>query len=156
MHDRVGPPPQPTILVVDASPVDLEIAVRILAGPYGILRARDGRQALELAFSHLPDLILLSALMPDLDGPAVCARLRADAATRFIPVIFMTGTEGDEDEEHALAAGAADHVGKPVRPAVLRNRVRTQLELRRAWDLVTQLSAEDVRSARHTARLAAR
>jgi putative two-component system response regulator len=81
-----------------------------------------------------PDLILLDVMMPGMDGYEVLRRLRADAATRGIPVIFITAMDSAENEEQGLALGAVDYITKPFSPPVVLARVRTQLELKQARD----------------------
>lgn len=83
-----------------------------------------------------PDLILLDVVMPEVDGYAVFDRLRSDPRTAHIPVIFVTGAEGPDDERHGLAIGAVDFVTKPLRPSTILARVHTQLELKRARDVL--------------------
>jgi putative two-component system response regulator len=96
-----------------------------------------------------PDLILLDVMMPGMDGYEVLARLRAETATRGIPVIFVTAMDAQEDEERGLELGAADYIAKPLRPRVVLARVRAQLALKQAADLLrghnTFLEAEVAR-----------
>jgi diguanylate cyclase (GGDEF)-like protein len=103
----------------------------------------NGEKALELARGQHPDLILLDAMMPDMDGYAVCAALRASADTRDIPVIFVTALKTPEDETRALGAGAADFITKPVNAAVVRARVRTHLTIKRQSDALRALTLTD-------------
>jgi two-component system, sensor histidine kinase and response regulator len=81
-----------------------------------------------------PDLILLDVLMPDMDGHAVLTALRQDARTRDIPAIFFTCLQEPGDELAGLAEGAADYIVKPAAPAVVKARVRAQIELKRMRD----------------------
>jgi putative two-component system response regulator len=81
-----------------------------------------------------PDLILLDVMMPGMDGYQVFEHLRSDRATRDIPVIFITAMDSTEAELHGLNAGAVDYIAKPIVPAVVLARVRTQLELKQARD----------------------
>ena len=80
-------------------------------------------------------------MLPDMDGYGVLAELRANPATRDIPVIFVTAMDGTEDEERGLDQGAVDYITKPIRPAIVLARVRTQLELKKARDILSDQNA---------------
>ena len=130
---------RPTLLIVDDSPENLTVLGELLQDSYTVRAANSGARALELAaLQPQPDLILLDIMMPDMDGFQVLARLRADALTQDLPVIFVTAMSADADEEHGLALGAADYITKPIRPAVVLARVRNQLELRQARQQLKQ------------------
>jgi diguanylate cyclase (GGDEF)-like protein len=103
----------------------------------------DGAKAIEMAQQHLPDLILLDAIMPGMDGYAVCAALRAAPQLSDIPIIFVTALCQPEDETRALEAGAADFISKPFNIAVVRARVRTQLTVKRQADAMRELTMTD-------------
>lgn len=120
------------VLVVDDTPTNLDTLIAILENDYDLIVATSGKQALDLiARGQRPDLILLDAMMPDMDGYEVCARLKAGAATREIPVIFVTARTDAASESQALAAGAVDFIHKPVNKEVVRARVKLHLDLRR-------------------------
>lgn len=145
--DAVGPPggpaplpvvcaeesdagPRPRLLVVDAAPENLHILVAALKDRYAISATRDGDRALRLAAAvPQPDLILLNVVLPGLDGYEICRRLKANAATAWIPVIFLTGLDRVEDEALGLRAGAADYIVKPVTLPVLELRLKLHLHL---------------------------
>ncbi len=131
------------ILIVDDAMENIQILHQALQDEYDVLFALNGAKALQLAANQLPDLILLDAVMPDMDGYAVCAALRASAVTRDIPIIFITALKTPEDETRALDAGAADFISKPVNAAVVRARVRTQLTVKRQSDTLRELSLTD-------------
>ena len=129
---------QATILIVDDTPENLSVLGELLQRGYRVRAANSGRRALQIARSQpTPDLILLDVMMPEMDGYDVLSQLHADPATRHIPVIFVTAMDGTEDEEHGLDCGAVDYITKPIRPAIVQARVRTQLELKRARDLLS-------------------
>lgn len=131
-----------TILVVDDTPENLLVLGEILQPEFRVRVANNGERALTVAATPpYPDLILLDVMMPQLDGYAVMERLRADPQTRDIPVIFVTALDGAEDEERGLALGAADYLQKPVRAAIVRARVRTQLMLRRTRQALMRCDA---------------
>lgn len=122
---------KPLVLVVDDDPVNLHILAKLLQPEYDVLVATDGKTALHVAAaSPQPDLVLLDVQMPDMDGYAVCKQLKADSATRHIPVIFVTAKSTPDAEEYGLSLGAVDYVAKPFTPSVVCARVRTQLRLR--------------------------
>ena len=131
------------ILVVDDAMENIQLLHQALQEEHDVLFALDGERALELARHQLPDLILLDAIMPGLDGYAVCAALRANPATADIPVIFITALNTPEDETRALEAGASDFISKPVNTAVMRARVRTHLTVKRQSDALRELTLTD-------------
>ena len=131
------------ILVVDDAMENIQILHGALQDEHEVLFALDGARALDLARSQHPDLILLDALMPDMDGYALCRELLSSPETAGIPVIFVTALTSPEDETRALEAGAADFISKPVNAAVVRARVRTQLTVKRQRDALRALILVD-------------
>ena len=119
-----------TILVVDDTPANLALLAEVLRGELRVKLAPNGERALALVAADPPDLILLDIMMPGLDGYEVCARLKANPATRDIPVIFVTAMSDVENEERGFALGAVDYIAKPISPPIVRARVRTCLQLR--------------------------
>ncbi|HEX5337082.1 MAG TPA: PAS domain S-box protein [Gallionella sp.] len=120
-----------TILLIDDSPVNLGVVVHNLeAIGYDVLVALDGEEALERIELARPDLILLDVMMPGIDGFEVCRRLKAQAHTRDIPVIFMTSLSSIDDKVQGFEAGAVDYVTKPLQFDEVRVRVGTHLKLR--------------------------
>ena len=119
------------ILLVDDAPENIQVAHAILKDTYKTRVATSGLKALELARAvPPPDLILLDVMMPGMDGYEVCTTLKADPATRDIPVIFLTAKTEAEDETHGFETGAVDYVHKPFSPPVVLARVQTHLNLR--------------------------
>src|SRR5271154_4227303 len=111
------------VLVVDDAPANIQIALAILKDIYQVRIATNGAKALELACSEpVPDLILLDVMMPGMDGFEVCTRLKADPATREIPVIFVTGQTEVEDETRGFEVGGVDYIHKPFSQAVVKAR----------------------------------
>jgi diguanylate cyclase (GGDEF)-like protein len=131
------------ILVVDDAMENIQILHAALQDEHEVLFAMDGARALEIARAQHPDLILLDAVMPGMDGYAVCRELFASDETSDIPVIFVTALKSPEDETRALGAGAADFISKPVNAAVVRARVRTQLTVKRQRDALRALILTD-------------
>src|SRR5262245_48513302 len=127
------------ILLVDDTPASIQVIRNILKDTYTTRIATNGAKALELAKEFpQPDLILLDVMMPDMDGYEVCSRLKLDATTRDIPIIFLTGKTEAEDETKGLKLGAVDYIHKPFSPAVVQARVQTHLTLREAREQLAQ------------------
>jgi diguanylate cyclase (GGDEF)-like protein/PAS domain S-box-containing protein len=142
-----------TILIVDDTPENLAVLSELLQPHYLVRAANCGMRALQVAAAEpRPDLILLDIMMPDMDGYTVLEHLKADPATREIPVIFVTALTGSEDEQRGIDLGAVDYITKPVRPAIVLARVRAHLEIKRARDRLRDenawLEAEIVRRNR--------
>ena len=125
---------KPTVLVVDDEPLNVAVLSELLSPEYRVLGARSGPIALDLLRAETPALVLLDVMMPDMDGYAVLQAMRQDARTQAVPVIFVTALGADIEEERGLRLGAADYIIKPIKPAVVLARVRTQLELKAARD----------------------
>jgi putative two-component system response regulator len=119
---------KPTILIVDDVPDNITVLSNILAD-YNLKAANNGAKALEIASRFRPDIILLDIMMPDMDGYAVCTRLKRDRHTQNIPVIFITAMDEVTDEARGFELGAVDYIIKPVSPPVVRARVKTHLHL---------------------------
>ena len=132
-----------TILIVDDAPSNLAVLTEALRSEYEVRIASSGAQALRLVEESAPDLILLDILMPDMDGYEVCRRFKARAATRNIPIIFLTAKGDVADETLGLALGAVDYIVKPVSVPIVQARVRTHVELKRRGDLLETLSMRD-------------
>ncbi len=128
--------PRPTVLVVDDTPQNLVLMRDLLQVRYRVKVAVSGERALGICANSAPDLILLDVVMPGMDGHEVCRRLKADPATREIPVIFLTARSEDGDEQVGLDLGAVDYLVKPIRPAILEARVRNHLMLKAAADVL--------------------
>ncbi|MFZ4441643.1 MAG: response regulator, partial [Syntrophales bacterium] len=104
------------IMVVDDHAANLKILQEVLQiKGYRVLAASDGKTALKAAARNPPDLILLDIIMPEMDGFEVCKRMKADAALREIPVIFISALAETEDLVKAFAVGGVDYVTKPFR-----------------------------------------
>lgn len=130
---------KPKLLVVDDQPINIQVMYQAFAGEYQVFMATSGPQALTICKENPPDLILLDVVMPGMDGFEVCTRLKADEATRNIPVMFVTAHTDSAQETHGLSIGAVDFIAKPINPAVVRARVNTQLTLKFQSDLLRKL-----------------
>ena len=130
-----------TILIVDDEPTNIRVLVELLKDAYALRIATKGERALTIAHSdEPPDLILLDVILPGIDGFEVCRRLKADSRTARIPVIFITGNSGEQEEILGFQAGAVDYVTKPFSPIVVRARVNTHAELKRCRDILERQS----------------
>lgn len=126
---------RPRLLLVDDEPANLQVLRLILQKDYRLAFARDGEKALALAQQDPPDLVLLDVMMPDLSGMDVCRRLKAEPATRSVPVIFVTALSDPRNEAEGFEAGAVDYITKPVSGPIVQARVRTHLSLVRVDEL---------------------
>jgi len=117
------------VLVVDDMPDNLSVLHDALdeAG-YTVLVATNGEQALQRAAQALPDIVLLDAMMPGMDGFAVARGLKAHSETAHIPIIFMTGLTETEHVVAAFGAGGVDYVTKPIRPMEVLARMTVHLQ----------------------------
>lgn len=118
----------PRILVVDDDNLILSIMRDTLTTlPAGVIGASDGQQALALAKSEQPDLILLDTMMPEMDGFQVAERLKQDPATADIPLVFVSALGTSSHKVRGLDLGAEDYLSKPIDPEELKARVRSIL-----------------------------
>ncbi|OGR11545.1 MAG: diguanylate cyclase response regulator [Desulfobacterales bacterium RIFOXYA12_FULL_46_15] len=133
---------QKTILVVDDTPGNIDMMLNILK-EYDVIPATSGEEALFLLENETVDMILLDIMMPSMDGFEVCSRLKANEATREIPVIFITAKNDLDSIEKAYDAGGVDYVTKPFRPRELMARVKTHLHLREVIGKLDYLATHD-------------
>ena len=118
-----------TVLVADDDEDILQLVVfRLERSGYTVLQAHDGEEALRLALEHTPDLAVLDVMMPKMDGFEVTRRLRAEEATKRMPIIMLTARAQDSDVEEGFDAGADDYLRKPFSPQELRARVQAMLQ----------------------------
>ena len=140
MNDEESPS-KPTILVVDDTTDNLTLMSELLRGRYTVKLAKSGEKALQLAEADpLPDLILLDIMMPGMSGYDVIRELKANPATRNIPVIFLTAMSAAEYERKGLEVGAVDYISKPVSPPIVLARVANHLKLKAASDFLRDKS----------------
>lgn len=144
---------RPKLLVVDDQPINVQALYRIFSSDCTVFMATNGAEAFEVCRRNLPDLVLLDVNMPGMDGFAACALLKADEATADIPVIFVTAHDEPESEMRGLDAGAADFISKPVNPALIRARVRTQLTMKYQADRLRDIASTDGLTGLFTRRL---
>jgi len=116
------------ILLVDDSPTVLLMERLLLQdGPYELLSASSGMEAVERALAEHPELILMDVVMPGMDGFEVCRRLRAEEATRNTPIILVTTRGGPEHVEKGYESGCSDYVTKPFDGNELRAKIESFL-----------------------------
>lgn len=121
----------PLVLVADDDPDILDILVyRLERSGYRVITAADGREALDMARRHGPDLAIVDVMMPHLDGYELTRTLKADPATAHVPVIILTASAQEEDVTRGFEVGAADYIRKPFSPHELRARVQAVLARR--------------------------
>jgi diguanylate cyclase (GGDEF)-like protein len=132
------------ILVVDDMATNVFALEAILEELYEIKTATSGEEALELAIKQpIPDLILLDVEMPGMNGYEVCKKLKSDSKTVDIPVIFVTSNDETAQEEEGLLLGAVDYVTKPIRPAIVKARIKTHLLIKEQRDKLISLAMHD-------------
>jgi len=129
-----------TVLVVDDTEANVDILVEILDSDYDVSVALEGETALEIANTEQPDIILLDIMMPGIDGYEVCRRLKANAKTKDIPVIFVTAMGEAQDETKGFDLGAVDYITKPINPAIVEARVASVLNLKKKTEELKELS----------------
>jgi DNA-binding response OmpR family regulator len=128
VSERASEREQPVVLAADDDEDILElVAFRLERSGYTVLRARDGQEALDLALEARPDLAVLDVMMPKIDGFELTRRLRAEEATRRMPIILLTARAQDTDVDQGFDAGADDYIRKPFSPQELRTRVQAIL-----------------------------
>ncbi len=126
--DPMDPPA--TIMLVDDTPANLNLLEQMLrAQGYRVLAFPKGALALRAAAKSPPDLILLDIMMPEMDGFEVCCQLKADAALKDIPVIFISALSETPDKIRAFAAGGVDYVTKPFQEEEVLARVGAHLNI---------------------------
>jgi diguanylate cyclase (GGDEF)-like protein len=131
------------LLIVDDQSANVRVMAEALRDRYELLFATSGAKALEIVAANDVELVLLDIVMPDMDGFEVCRRIKSDERTSRIPVIFVTAREEASDETRGFDVGGVDYITKPIHPAIVRARVRTHLELKRARDLLERLASID-------------
>lgn len=118
------------ILMVEDDPDIRRVAVMALKfkGGFEVLTASDGIEGLEVAAKEKPDVILLDSMMPKMDGPETCKRLKADETLRKIPVIFLTAKSQKKEIEAGLELGAIGYLVKPFDPMTLADELKKLVE----------------------------
>lgn len=119
----------PKLILMAEDDPDIQLVARLAlkkAG-YRVTVVANGRELLERAREEKPDIVLLDWMMPEMDGPETCAKLREDPATADIPVVFMTAKSQGFEIERGLALGAAGYIVKPFDALTLGEQLRQML-----------------------------
>jgi two-component system alkaline phosphatase synthesis response regulator PhoP len=132
MPEQDKPIPPSKVLIVDDNPQMIELLQAYLEDlqHVSVLSAADGEEALRKVAADRPDLVLLDIMMPRMSGFEVCRRMKADPATRQIPVIMVTALDELADIERGVEVGSDDYLVKPIKRVELVSRVSTLLRLR--------------------------
>ena len=142
-----------SVLVVEDNPVERALVCRVLRNAgFAVNAVERGGEVLDTALAWNPDLILLDALLPDLDGFQVCRILQGHPKGRFIPIIMVTGLDDVASIDRAYEAGATDFLTKPINQSLLVHRIRYLL---RATSMTEELrlSRQSLASAQRVAKL---
>ena len=140
------------VLLVDDVKSNLDVLVEALQGHHLLSVALDGEAALKIIAQSPPDLVLLDLLMPRMDGYEVCRRLRADPATRDLPVIFLSSLGEAKSKARGFEAGGTDYITKPFEAIEVRARVRSLLKGKMYQDTVRASLASELRVAQEIQR----
>ena len=117
-----------TILIVDDEEDILDLLeYNFEQEGYRVLRAQDGEEALKVATEEAPDLVILDIMMPKMDGVSACLAIRSTPGLENIGIIFLTARAEEYSEVAGFEAGADDYIHKPIKPRVLKSRVRAML-----------------------------
>ena len=134
---------RPKVLIADDQPINVRALHALFKDDCDVFMATSGAQTIELCHKVMPDLILLDVVMDGMDGHEVCRRLKANPLTHTIPIIFVTAQTNEADEEYGLSLGAVDFITKPVKPAIVRARVRAHLSLKMQGDVLRSIALVD-------------
>jgi DNA-binding response OmpR family regulator len=116
------------LVAEDSATIRRLVSARLIADGYDVVEAEDGEQALALAVSERPDLIVLDKVMPKLDGFEIVRELRSRPGTKSLPIVMLTDRSGEDDVIGGLDLGVDEYMPKPFSPRELSVRVRRLLE----------------------------
>ncbi len=136
---------KPLILSIDDD-ADIRRLIEqiLLNNGYEVITAENGKKALQLINTLRPDLILLDVMMPEMNGYDLCAKLQENKETAYIPVIFLTALEKEQDKAKAFSAGASDYITKPIQRKILLDKIQACLTTKGRWkDFEKNAAAED-------------
>ena len=134
---------RPKLLLVDDQPLNIRVLNELFRFDCDVFMATRGEQAISICQHQQPDLVLLDVVMDDMDGYQVFQQLKADPATRHIPIIFVSAKGEEADEALGLEMGAVDYISKPFNPIIVRARVNTHLTLKLQSDYLRSLAGID-------------
>ena len=133
------------LIVDDSATIRAGLAVAVRAMKYDPITAETGEQAIELVITERPSVILLDVKMPGIDGYETARQIRALQPDEWIPIIFLSAGDYDQDLERAIECGGDDYLVKPVSPVVLSSKIRALQRLdemrRKQVELSTELTA---------------
>lgn len=132
-----------SVLIVDDEAMNITALSHILKQDYTVYVEKDGFGCIEAARELKPDLILLDILMPAMSGFEVITALKKDDETKDIPVIFVTGLNNAQDEEMGFVLGAVDYINKPFSHAVVKLRVKSQMQILNQMRIIHNISITD-------------
>jgi len=130
--------PHPLIMIVDDNVTNIEMLAATLRSHFRLAIVKSGEKALAYTKKHLPDLILLDIMMPQMSGFELCQYLKHDALTRNIPIIFITAINATNQKSRGFELGAVDYITKPFHAAEVLARVRTHLSLRQMQETLEE------------------
>src|SRR5262245_3691265 len=131
------------VLVVDDTPLNVKILADLLSfNGYSVLTASSGAEGLAKINAERPDLVLLDVMMPGMNGYEVCKEIRANEATRMLPVVMVTALDPTKERTRGLEAGADDFLTKPINQPELLARVRSLLRIKQYHDKVESQAVE--------------
>jgi serine phosphatase RsbU (regulator of sigma subunit) len=136
------------VLIVDDVKANVDMLLEALRGDFKLSVALDGESALRAVERQAPDLVLLDIVMPGIDGYEVCRRLRADSATREIPIMFLSSLEDVKDKAKGFELGANDYLTKPFEILEVKARVRSLLKAKSYTDAIRAAQERDLAIAR--------
>jgi two-component system, HptB-dependent secretion and biofilm response regulator len=135
----IGPSEKATILACDDDEVILRLIGQSLRKKgYTVIEVESGKEALRVFQELVPDLILMDANMPEIDGFQICQKLRAMPSAKDIPIIMITSREDDQSVNHAFEVGAVEYITKPIKWSVLFKRIQLQIDAQRAFRQVQE------------------
>jgi len=136
-------PTPPKILIVDDEPINIDLLREALKSKYRLIVATRGEQALSLAISKLPDLILMDVMMPGMDGFETCEKIKENPKISHIPVIFVTALSEVEDRSVGYEMGGSDYITKPFEISDVLTCIETHLNVIKLAKRVKELETSD-------------
>ena len=111
------------ILIADDEPNIRSVVARMLDKDYVVLEATNGEEAVDIAGREKPDIILMDLMMPQMDGYTACSLIKADQATKMIPIIILTAIDHESNRKFAMEMGADGYITKPFTAQVLADAI---------------------------------